>query len=143
VLVDLGEVGVLQIGVQLALGQLAFAARLGDVRQVRVLGQRVAQRLGDEDLPRGVRQVLLGADDVGDAEGVVVDDAGQVVQEATVGALDGVVGLLGPLELDISADDVADHQRPLAGDLQLHGGGAPLGLEAGPSSGVVAMKRRS
>jgi len=52
---ELREVAILQILVELPLAQLVLAARLGHVGQVGVFRQRIAERLGDEDLPRRVR----------------------------------------------------------------------------------------
>ncbi len=75
VLEQLGEIAVLQVFVELALAQLDLAARLGDERQVGVLGQCVAQALGDEDLPRRIREVLFGPDHVRNPHRVVVDHA--------------------------------------------------------------------
>ena len=50
VLRDLGEVGVLEIFVELPLAQFVLAAWLGDVGQMGVLGQLVTEAPGDEDL---------------------------------------------------------------------------------------------
>ena len=105
---QLREVFVLQVFGEFTLAEFHLAARLRDAREMGVLGQFVAERLGDEDLPRGVGEVLLGADDVGYLHRVVVNDAGQMVEARPVGALDDVVLLLGPIELDISANEVGD-----------------------------------
>jgi hypothetical protein len=53
-----------------------------------------------------VRQVLLGADHVGDLEILIVDHVGQVIDERPVGTLDDHVGLPGPLELDVAANQI-------------------------------------
>ena len=63
---------------------------------------------------------------------MVVHDVGQVVEAGAVGPLDDVVLLAGPLDLDLAADQVVDHQRALAGHLQADDRPAALGLEAGP-----------
>ena len=62
-----------------------------------------------------VRQVLLGADDVGDAHLDVVDHVGEEEQRRTVGARDDEVldGLVG--ELDSAAHQVVDHGDALVG----------------------------
>jgi hypothetical protein len=55
---------------------------------VSVLRQRIAERLGNENLPRRVRQVLFGPNDVRDLEIEIVDDARQVIKAGAVGPLD-------------------------------------------------------
>ena len=114
VLDQLGEVAVLQILVELPLAQLVPAARLGHERQMGVERPRIAERFENEDLPRRVREMLLGADDVRDLEIVIVDHVGQVVEARAVGPLDDVVLLAGPIELDPAADQVVEHERALA-----------------------------
>ena len=59
-----------------------------DHRQVRERGHGQPQRLVDEDLARGVRQVVVAADDVRDAHVRVVAHHGEVVGGASVGAHD-------------------------------------------------------
>ena len=74
------------------------------------------------------------------AEVVVVDDVGQVVDERAVGALDDVVRLLAPRELDGAAHEVAAAAAALARHLQAHDALAALGLEArAVASGVAAI----
>ena len=97
-LVNLLEIGVLEVLRDLALAELVLAARLGDERHVSVFRQRIAETLSNEDLPRRVRQMLLGADDVADLHVVVIHDIGQVVEARAVGTLNDVVLLRGPLE---------------------------------------------
>ena len=65
----------------------------------------------------------------------VVDHAGQVVETGAVGPLDDVVLLASPLELDPAADQVVNHQGPLAGHFEPHHRLAALGLEDGPLVG--------
>ena len=100
-LVELGELGVLQVLVELALGELDrdCPARRRPAGG-RSSGSAAPSASEDEDLARRVRQVLLGADDVGDRHLDVVDDARQMVEAGAVGALDDVVGLGGPVDLD-------------------------------------------
>ena len=86
--------------------------------------------------------MLLGADDVGDLEIVVVDHVGQVVEARAVGPLDDVVLLAGPVELDPAADQVVEHQRAFGGHLQPHHGLRPSDSKRARSAGVSAMKRR-
>ena len=50
VLDHLGEVAVLQVLVELPLAEFVLAARLGDERQMGVLGHGITERLDDEDL---------------------------------------------------------------------------------------------
>ena len=120
VVVEPFEFGVLQVLGDFSLRQLLRAARLGDVGQVGVLGQRIAERLGDENLPRRVREVLDGADDVRDLEIEVIDDAGQVIEARAVGPLDDVVLLFVPVELAHAANRVVEDALAFARHLQPH-----------------------
>ena len=115
---ELGEVAVFEVFVELALAQLRFASRLRDERKVRVLRERIAERLRDEDLARRVRKVFFRSNNVRNLEVVVVDDVRQVVEAGTVGALNDVVLLLRPIELDVAANQVANDDRAFARNLQ-------------------------
>ncbi len=86
--------------------------------------------LEDEELGEGVGEVLLGADDVGDLHLDVVDGAGEVVEWRAVGPDDDEVADLVGGELDVSLDQVVEHQHPTGRDLETEGEGAPLGLES-------------
>jgi len=129
VLVQLGEVPVLQVLLQLALAELVLASRLGDVGQVGELRRVVAQPLRDEDLSGSVGEVLLGADHVRDAHCVIVHDAGQVVQTRPVRALDRMILLARPLHLHLPADPVGEATDPVARHLQPNDAGTSLRLE--------------
>ena len=93
----------------MSLGQLV-AVGAQDHGQVREGGHVVAESLVDEDLARGVGQVVVAADDVGDAHVGVVADHGEVVGGRAVGAHDdhvvhdvggeGHVAVDGVVELD-------------------------------------------
>ena len=93
----------------MSLGQLV-AVGAQDHGQVREGGHVVAEGLVDEDLARGVGQVVVAADDVGDAHVGVVADHGEVVGGRAVGAHDdhvvhdvggeGHVAVDGVVELD-------------------------------------------
>ena len=131
VLVELGKLGVLQILVELALAQLALAPRLGDIGEVSIGGVLVTQPLGDEDLTRGVGQVLLGADDVGDPHLVVIDHTGQMVEAGPVGPLDDMILLPCPFELHLTPDQIGKPADPFAWHLEPHHSLSPLGLEPG------------
>jgi hypothetical protein len=132
VLVELGELRVLEVLVELALRQLDAAPGLGDDREVREQRQRRAQSFEDEDLARRVGQVLLGADDVGDRHLDVVDDARQVIEAGAVGALDHMVGLRRPLAIDRAAHQIVDAADAVARHLEPHRRGPALGFESCP-----------
>ena len=109
-----------------------LAARLGDERQVGVLGQRVAQALRDEDLPRRVRKMLLGADHVRDFEIVIVDDVRQVIDDTSRRPAESRGLARSPTRHSIvAADQVVKSARALARHLQPHHGLPPFGLELG------------
>ena len=129
VVVEALEVRVLEVLRDLALAQLVLAAGLGDVRQVRELGQRVTQSLEDEDLPRGIREVLDRPDHVRDAEVVIVDRARQVIEAGAVRALHDVVLLIGPVERDVAPHEVVKAALTFARHLEPHDSLAPFGFE--------------
>src|SRR6202030_2575965 len=94
-----------------------------------ILGQWVAERLSDEDLPRRVREMLLGADDVRDFEVKVIDHARQMIEAGAVGPLDDVILLAGPIEFDVAADMIVDDELSLARHLEPHDSLSPFALE--------------
>ena len=128
VVVDLLEIRLRQVPAELPLAQLLAASRRRHVGQVRVAGKLVAEAVGDEDLARRVRQVLLRADHVRDREVVVVDRAGEVIEMRAVHPLDDVVLLERPIEGDRTPHQIVEAAGPLARHLQPDDGGAPLAL---------------
>ena len=80
-----------------------------DHRHVRVLRRGCAQRLQDVDLPRRVVDVVVAADDVGDAHVHVVDDDAEVVGRHAVAAGDDEVVQLVAGEDDPALDEVVEH----------------------------------
>ena len=99
--------------------------------RARTAGSAWPERLEDEELRERVRQVLLGADDVGDLHLGVVDDAGEVVERRAVGPDDHEVADLVGLLLDVPLDQVVDDERAAERDLEPQGVGPSLGLEPG------------
>ena len=93
-------------------------------------GQGGPEGLEDQELREGVREVLLGADDVGDLHLDVVDDAGEVVERRAVGADDHEVADLVGRERDVPLDQVVEHQGPAQGHLEPEGVGASLASNA-------------
>ena len=75
------------------------------MRHVGEAGQRGAERLVEQDLPRRVGDVVVAADDVRDPHVDVVDDDAEVVDRRAVGARDDEV-----VELGVAEDDAALHQ---------------------------------
>ena len=73
-----------------ALGQLG-AVRAEDERHVAEAGRSQAESFVEDDLLGGVRDVVVAAQDVGDAQEGVVDDAGEVVGRRAVGLDDDLV----------------------------------------------------
>ncbi len=99
-----------------------------------------AERLVDLHLPRGVGQVVVAADDVGDAHVVVVDDDGEHVGRVAVRAQQHEV-----VELLVGEDDLALH---LVVDDRLAvlprlAGGSTGATPAGASAGSRSRQRPS
>ena len=100
---------------------------------------RGAERLVDHDLARRVGQVVVAADDVGDAHHRVVHDRSEVVRGRAVGAEDDeVVELLG-VEAHVAVDRVV-HEDVAAVERHLDAQGVGLaGLDASPRLGGVEV----
>ena len=121
-----GQIAHRAIGVDaeraMTLGELG-AVRPVDQRDMRHDGHVPAQRLIDLHLPRGVGQMVVAANDMGDAHVVIVDDDGEHIGRVAVRAQkDEIVELLvgeGDLALHLVVDDrlavllgaQADHRR--------------------------------
>jgi hypothetical protein len=99
-----------------------------------------AERLEDEQLARGVGQVVLAADDVRDRGVHVVDGDREVVEHAAVRTGDDRIVEVDVGERRVAADDVVHDAFALVGDAQPHraraavlaavaAAGAVLGLE--------------
>ena len=79
----------------MALGEL-LAVGAQDHGDVSERGHGSAEGLVDHDLTRGVGQVVVAADDMGDLHHGVVDDGREVIRGRAIGAEDDkVVELLG------------------------------------------------
>ena len=76
-------------------------------------GERPAQCLVEQDLPGSVVQMVVSANDVGDLHVSVVDNDGEVVHEAAVGAADDEILQLLILKSDVSGQHVVDHRLAL------------------------------
>ena len=92
------------------------------------LGSGPAEGPVEEDVLGGGGDPLFGADDVGDAHEVVVDDIGQMIGGEAVGlqqnlVVDVVVG-----ELDVAAELVAEGGFAFDGDLEADDGCVRGGL---------------
>ena len=91
----------------MALGEL-LAVGAQDHGDVGERGHGRAEGLVDHDLARGVGQVVVAADDVGDLHHGVVDDGREVIRGRAIGAEDDkVVELLG-VEGHLAVDGVVD-----------------------------------
>ncbi len=99
----------------MALGQLG-AVRAMDQGDVGEGGHVPAQGLVDQRLSRGVVEVVVAADDVGDAHVVVVGDHGEIVGRRAVGAQQHQVVEVAVLEHHPPLHQIVDHrlavQRP-------------------------------
>ena len=103
-----GVAVLLHRGGAVALGEL-LAVGAQDHGDVGERGHGRAEGLVDHDLARGVGQVIVAADDVGDLHHGVVDDGREVVRGRAIGAEDDeVVELLG-VEGHLAMDGVVDH----------------------------------
>ncbi len=80
---------------------------------VAVARRRPAQGREQHHLPGGVGDVILAPDDVGDIHARIVDDHGEVVGEAAVGALDDEVADDIRGEGDGPVDEIVESHRPL------------------------------
>ena len=91
----------------MALGEL-LAVGAQDHGDVGERGHGRAEGLVDHDLTRGVGQVVVAADDMGDLHHGVVDDGREVVRGRVIGAEDHkVVELLG-VEGHLAVDGIVD-----------------------------------
>ena len=84
---------------------------------MRVRGRLGPERLLNQDLTRGVRQVVLAADHVRDAHVAVVHRDRKGVERAPVRACDDEVVERRERESDVAANDVLDDDLALVGDL--------------------------
>ena len=103
------------IGVAVALA-VRLALVVDNHRQVRVLRRRRAKRVEEQDMPIGVFDVIVAADDMRDALGNVVAHVGQVKHGQPVAAHDDQilesVERLGQFPLDqVPEHDFAAHER--------------------------------
>ena len=96
-------------GALIALGHLARTVGLQDERDVAVNGRLGAEGLEELEVLRGVGEVVLAADHVGDLHLDVVDDVDEVEDWLAVGAEDHEVAILDAR--DLSADHVVQHHR--------------------------------
>ena len=103
-----GVAVLLHRGGAVALGEL-FAVGTQDHGDVGERGHGRAEGLVDHDLTRGVGQVVVAADDMGDLHHGVVDDSREVVRGRAIGAEDDkVVELLG-IEGHLAVDGIVDN----------------------------------
>ncbi len=118
-----------------------------DHRQVAEHRRRQAQRLVDEDLARGVRQVVVAADHMGDLHVRVVAYHGEVVGERPIGAADHHVvhdvGGEGHRAVDhvVEADGAAVLGNLQAPHVGLAGVDAPLRLLGGQAAARAVVAR--
>ncbi len=106
------------------------AVRVEDERNVRVVGRPRAEGLDEREVLLRVGEVVLAADDVRDGHLDVVDDVDEVEDGRAVGALDDKVGLVGPVERDVAADEVG-HDDGRLGRAELDRAVGRVGLAFG------------
>ncbi len=118
-------------GLALSLAHLG-PVRIEDERQVGEGRQLVTEGPEQEDVLRGVREVVLAADHLGDPHLGVVDDDREVVERGAVGADDDEVAAeIRDVEFHAASNDIVERDRALP-DPEADGGPATLGLEGGP-----------
>ncbi len=124
-----------------ALGK-ALALRIGEEIVVRELRDRAAQSLDDLDLGAGIGDVVLAADDVGDAQVDVVDDRGERIEIAAIGADQHRIGHGGGIDRLRALDEVSKWTgRPSRRKRQC--GWRPSASRRARSSSVSARAARS
>ena len=96
-------------GALVALGHLAWSVGLEDERDVGVFRRFDAESLEELEVLRGVGEVVLAADHVGDPHLDVVDDVDEVEDRFAVGAEDHEVAVFDAG--DLAADQVVQHHR--------------------------------
>ena len=116
-----------------ALGQLGAVSAV-DQRDVGELRQFPAVGLVDLDLAEGVGQVIVAADDVGDAHVVVIDDHGVQVGRRAVAAQDDHIVELGIGDAHVALDEIGHD-----GLAFLRGAQADHRLDVGRSLGGIAV----
>ena len=117
-------------GLALALAHLRPVG-VEDERQVAERRDVVAERPEQQDVLRGVRDVVLAADDVADRHVRVVDDDREVVERRAVAPDDQEVAAdVRGVELDLAPNEVVPADDPRR-DAEAGGGSAALGLARG------------
>lgn len=96
------------------LGLIAFAHLAGihieDEGHVGVGRCAEGEGLLERDVPRRVVEVLLGAHDVGDAHGLIIDDDGEVVGGKAIGLADDEVVEFAGGDFDVAEDLIGDDE---------------------------------
>ena len=102
----------------------------------------VVERPEQQDVLRGVRDVVLAPDDVADLHVRVVDDDREVVQRRAVAPDDQEVAAdVRGVDLDLAADEVVPADRPRARPGTGCAGRRPSASRAARSSGVRFAQR--
>ena len=114
----------------MALGELGPVGA-EDERHVAEARRRQAEGLVEEDLLGRVGDVVVAAEDVGDAEEGVVDDAGEVVGRRAVRLDDDLVLDGVRLDGDPAVDEVVEGDRPAGLDLEEDGVPVLVGFAGG------------
>ena len=128
-----------------ALGQLALAA--GQQRFMGEGRELCAERGEHLDLGRGVGDMILATQHMGDAHGDIVDDRGEHVEPRTIGAADDRVGQQFRVEALVAADQVGPGDRLVMVQLEAPVRRATLGfiggdLVRGQRQGGAVIDRR-
>ena len=109
---------------------------------MRILRQRRAERLEDVDLARGVVDVVVAADDVGDLHVPVVHHDAEIVGGRAVRTGDDEVVQLAVVDHDAALDQVVDHHRAVERRLETHhrrNAGRRRGLGIAPAPVVAGL----
>ena len=114
----------------MALGQLG-PVRPEDERHVAEARRGQSEGLIEDDLLGRIADVVVAAEDVGDAEEGIVDDAGEIVGRRAVRLDDDLVLDRVRLDGDPAVDEVVEGDRPAGLDLEEDGVSVLVGLAGG------------
>ncbi len=104
----------------LALGDLALVG-VAEKRHVPEAGALPTEGLVEKDVLGGGGDPLFGADDVGDAHEVIVDDVGEVVGGEAIGLEQDLIVDVVVIEGDVAAEFVAEGGTGVLGDAEADG----------------------